>query len=96
MGRARAQALFMFFAPFFTVNRSRLLELAAQGRLPGMYEFRSYVEGGGLMSYDVDNAHLKGGKLADFSVELLMKVELVINLKTAKVLGLTKSPTLFF
>jgi putative ABC transport system substrate-binding protein len=106
MRRAGAQALFMMFAPFFTVNSTRIVELAAQSRLPGIYEFRRYVEQGGLMSYNVDINHLyrraawyvdrilKGTKPADLPVELPMQYELVINLKTAKALGLSLPPAL--
>ena len=108
MGREGAQALFMVFAPFFTVNHTRIVALAAQSRLPGIYESRSYVEAGGLMSYNVDRTHLyrraawyvdrilKGAKPADLPVERVDTFSLVINLKTAKALGLTMPPTLLF
>jgi putative tryptophan/tyrosine transport system substrate-binding protein len=108
MGREGTQALFMLFAPFFTVNHTRIVALAAQSRLPGIYEFPSYVEAGGLMSYNADFTHLyrraawyvdrilKGVKPADLPVERVDKLSLVINLQTAKALGLTIPPTLLF
>jgi putative ABC transport system substrate-binding protein len=108
MTREGAGALLMFFSPFFTTHRRRLLELAAQHRLPGMYESRAYVEAGGLMSYNVSSAALyrragshvdrilKGAKPADLPVEQPTAFELVINLKTAQALGLTIPPTLLF
>jgi putative ABC transport system substrate-binding protein len=108
MRREGAEALLMFHSPFFTGQRWRLLELAAQHRLPGIYESKAYVEAGGLMSYNVDNAVLfrraatyvdkilKGAKPADLPVEQPTKFELVINLKTAQALGLTIPPTILF
>jgi putative ABC transport system substrate-binding protein len=108
MMREGAQALFVFPATFFGTHNTRLLELAARHRLPGIYQWRSFVEAGGLMSYNssfdalwqhaavlVDKI-LKGAKPADLPVEQPMKFELVINLKTAKALGLTIPPTLLF
>jgi putative ABC transport system substrate-binding protein len=76
-------------------------ELAAKNRLPAMYHFRYYVEAGGLVSYAPDlieiwrgaaafvDKILKGAKPADLPVEQPTKFELVINLKTARTLGLT-------
>jgi putative tryptophan/tyrosine transport system substrate-binding protein len=96
----------MFFSPFFSTHRRRLLELAVQHWLPGMFESRSYVEAGGLMSYNVSYAALhrragsyvdrilKGAKPADLPVEQPTTFELVINLKTAQALGLTMPPSL--
>ena len=88
--------------------RGRIAVLAAQYRLPAMYQWKRFVEAGGLMSYGpslpawyrrfayfVDRL-LKGAKPADLPVEVPMKYELVINLKTAKALGLTIPPTLLF
>ena len=82
----------------------RLVDLAAQNRLPTMFSFRRYVDAGGLMSYGpnltdlsrraatyVDKI-LKGAKPADLPIEQPTKFELVINLKTAKALGLTIPP----
>jgi putative ABC transport system substrate-binding protein len=108
MMRAGAEALLVFNAPFFGTHRMRILELATTHRLPGIYEFRSFVEAGGLMSYNASAADLvrraayyvdrilKGTKPADLPVEQPTKFELVINLKTAKALGITIPPTLLF
>jgi putative ABC transport system substrate-binding protein len=84
----------------------RIAELALQGRLPTIYEYRALAEVGGLMTYGpnifemnrraayyVDKI-LKGAKPADLPVERPRKYELVINLKTAKALGLTMPPSL--
>jgi putative ABC transport system substrate-binding protein len=90
----------------FVAERKRVIELGAQHRLPGMYPYRRMVEAGGLMAYDsytssfvartasyVDKI-LRGANPADLPVEQPTKLELVINLKTAKALGLTLPPTL--
>jgi ABC-type uncharacterized transport system substrate-binding protein len=87
-------------------HRSRIVESVARTRLPAMYAFRQFVDAGGLMSYGpnvpesfrraavyVDKI-LKGAKPADLPVEQPTKFELVINLKTAKALGLTIPPSL--
>ncbi len=87
--------------PVLITNQARLLALAATARLPAMYGMREFVDSGGLMSYGpslvemyrraaylVDKI-LKGTKPADLPVEQTTKFELVINLKTAKALGLT-------
>ena len=92
---------------FFFAQRQRIAELAMKHRLPTMYEAKNYVDAGGLMSYGaswgVDTAShlgtyvvkiLKGAKPADLPVEQPTKFELVINLKTAKALGLTIPQTL--
>ena len=87
-------------------NRAEVLALAAQRRLPAMYNFRQFPDSGGLMSYgaNVNDIHrrsagfvdkiLKGAKPADLPIEQPTKFELVINLKTAKALGLTIPPSL--
>jgi putative ABC transport system substrate-binding protein len=101
MTKARAEALLGESQTFFWVHRQRIADLAAQGRLPGMYHHRGLVEAGGLMSYAADEPAmyrrlgfyvdkiLTGAKPADLPVEQPTKFELVINLKTAKALGLT-------
>ena len=93
--------LLVLSSPFFAEHRRQLAELAIEHRLPSMFIFKSYVEAGGLMAYGVDQAAmyrrtgayvgkiLKGTKPADLPVEQPTKFELVINLKTAKMLGLT-------
>ena len=85
----------------FGNERRRLVDLAAKNRLPAMYSFKGYVDAGGLMSYgtNVPDLHrraatyvdkiLKGAKPADLPVEQPTKFEFVVNLKTAKALGLT-------
>ena len=106
MTRAHAGALTSFGSAMFLGERSRLVNLAAKNRLPAVYGLREYVDAGGLMSYGpnfvdlfrraatyVDKI-LKGAKPADLPVEQPTKFELVINLKTAKTLGLTIPPTL--
>ena len=87
--------------------RGQIADLAVQHRLPSIYQFRESVEAGGLMSYGPDRRQiyarvadyvekvLKGAKPADLPVEQPTKFELVINMKTAKVLGLTVPPILF-
>jgi putative tryptophan/tyrosine transport system substrate-binding protein len=86
---------------FFLTQRNRLVALAAHHAVPTIYAYREYIEAGGLMSYGTNNfdAHrrvgidtgrlLKGEKPADLPVEQITKVELIINLKTAKALSLT-------
>ncbi len=106
MTRARAGALTVFPSPLFGSERRRLVDLAAKNRLPVVYTSRLYVDVGGLMSYGPDVADmfrraatyvdkiLKGAKPADLAVEQPTKLELVINLKTAKALDLTIPPSL--
>ena len=86
----------------------RVVELAATSRLPTLYPFSYFVTAGGLMSYGPSQTDtqrclatyvdkiLKGAKPGDLPVEQPIKFELVINLKTAKALGLTIPPTLLF
>ena len=101
MTRARAGALTVLTSNMFVTERRRLVDLAAKNRLPAVYNVREFVDAGGLMSYGPDLADLyrraatyvdkilKGAKPADLPVEQPTKFELVINLKTAKALGLT-------
>jgi putative ABC transport system substrate-binding protein len=101
MARERADALVVAGGSAFLVHRSRLAELAAKGRLPAIYSYRENVEAGGLMSYAVHMADfigraavyvdkiLRGAKPADLAVEQPTRLELVINLRAAKAIGLT-------
>jgi putative ABC transport system substrate-binding protein len=106
MTRARAGGLTVLGGVMFVNEGRRLVDLAAKNRLPAMYHVRAIVDDGGLMSYGADQADmwrrattyvdkiLKGAKPADLPVEQPTKFELVINLKTAKTLGLTIPQTL--
>jgi putative tryptophan/tyrosine transport system substrate-binding protein len=96
----RAQALHVLPSPFFNANRAQLVNLAARFRVPALYEFSDYTRDGGLMSYGVSlpamfrraasyvDRILKGAKPSEIPIERPAKFELVINLKTAKALGL--------
>jgi len=106
MKRERAHALFGAAGLLTTGHRKAVVDLAARTRIPAMWGERQFVEVGGLMSYAADfydqirrsaayvDKILKGAKPADLPVEQPTKYELVINLKTAKVLGLTIPPSL--
>ena len=106
LARERVGGLFVPQDPMFLAERQRIGILAIAARLPTMFGFREHVESGGLMSYGIDlranfrragdyvDKILKGTKPADLPVELPTKFELVINLKTAKALGLEVPPTL--
>ena len=106
MTKARAGALAVLPTPMFVTERSRLVDLAAKNRLPTMFPYSQFVDAGGLMAYGpnlydlsrraatyVDKI-LKGSKPGDLPVEQPTKFELVINLKTARALGLTIPPSL--
>ncbi len=105
MTRARAGALTVLSTPMFIIERRRLVDLAAKNRLPALYPTRDSVDAGGLVSYGPNLADsfrraatyvdkiLKGAKPADLPVEQPTKFELVINMKTAKALGLTIPPS---
>ena len=106
MTSAGVGALLVLGDTIFSVHRTRLVALAAQSRLPAMYATRVHVEVGGLIGYGVSapgqfrraatyvDKILKGAKPADLPVEQPMKFDLVINLKTAKALGITMPPSL--
>jgi len=101
MARGGTQAVLVFSTPPFITARQRIAELAIAHRLPTMCQGRLFVEAGGLMSYYPNHEDvwrraavyvdkiLKGARPADLPVEQPRKFELVINLKTAKTLGLT-------
>ncbi len=105
MTRARAGALTVWTSPMFNTQRGRLVNLAAKHRLPAVYPWTEVGDAGGLMAYGANVADvvadvfrraatyvdriLKGAKPGDLPVEQPTKFELVINLKTAKALGLT-------
>ncbi len=101
MTREGADALITFPSPMLFGEHRRIVDLATKSRLPAMYQSREFVEAGGLMSYGADivdlfrraatyvDKILKGARPADLPVEQPTNFELVINLKTAKALGLT-------
>jgi putative ABC transport system substrate-binding protein len=101
--RAGADALNVFGDPLSTSQRSRILEFAAQNRLPAVYQNRPWVTAGGLMSYGANNAALyrraayyvdrilKGAKPADLPVEQPTRFDFVVNLTTARQMGITFS-----
>jgi putative ABC transport system substrate-binding protein len=103
---ARAGALIVVGSSMFFIERRRLVDLTAKNRLPAVYPLREYVDAGGLLVYGPKLADLyrraatyadkilKGAKPADLPVEQPTKFELVINLKTAKALGIAIPPTL--
>jgi putative ABC transport system substrate-binding protein len=105
MTRERAGALFVVADGMFLLHRTRIVGLAAKHRLPAMYALRGFVDAGGLVVYGAslsDNSRraatyvdkiLKGANPADLPIEQPTKLELVINLKTAKALGLTIPPS---
>jgi putative ABC transport system substrate-binding protein len=104
--KSRAEALFVLADPLINANQVRINTLAVDARLPTMSGFRDYVETGGLVSYgpnypdlfrraaDYVDRILRGAKPGDIPVAQPTKFDLVINLKTAKALGLELSPTL--
>jgi putative tryptophan/tyrosine transport system substrate-binding protein len=104
MKRDRAGGLLVPGDPMFTSNRKRITDLAVKHRLPAMFTSQEYVEAGGLMAYGENSTDrfrrlatyvdkiLKGTKPADLPVEQPTKFEFVINLKTAKQIGLTIPP----
>jgi putative ABC transport system substrate-binding protein len=102
--RGRVNAVMTIGNALTLSYRNQIAELAIKNRMPSMYETKDYVESGGLMSYAADDSEsfkraatyvdkiLKGAKPAEIPVEQPTKFELVINLKTAKQIGLTISP----
>jgi putative ABC transport system substrate-binding protein len=106
MTRQRADAVIIFPSPMFFNERQRLANLATKYRLPSMYNAKEFVELGGLLTYGASiidlnrrsatyvDRILKGAKPGDLPVEQPTRFELVINLKTAKALGLTIPPSL--
>ena len=106
MGRERVSGFLVLQTPLIRSERTLISELSLRHRLPGMFGIRENVDAGGLMMYFADNLDLtrraagyidkilKGTKPADLPVEQASKYELVINLKTAKALGLTIPPSL--
>ena len=105
---AQDPGLFTIPDPFLFVQRQRVAQFALEHRLPTMFPDSPWVETGGLMSYGVHleaqyrraavyvDKILRGTRPADLPVEQPMKLELIINLKTAKALGLTIPATLLF
>jgi len=106
--KGRAQALYVVGDPFVFDNQIQINTLALVARLPTMHNSRGYVEAGGLVSYgpsfadlfrragDYVDKILKGAKPADIPVELPTKLELIVNLKTARALGLAISESFLF
>jgi putative tryptophan/tyrosine transport system substrate-binding protein len=104
MGKERPDGLLVLPGPLMGANRKRITALAIKSRLPSVYSNRPYVDAGGLMSYGADvtdgyrlvagyvDKILKGANPADLPVQRPTKFELVINLKTAKQIGLTIPP----
>jgi len=101
MIRERVGGLVVAPDPMFLAHRTRITELAMRNHLPTLYQLREHADAGGLMAYGASRAELwrraavyvdkilKGAKPTDLPVEQATKFELVINLKTAKAIGLT-------
>ena len=102
----RAEALVVYPLPIATSDARRVMDVAVRHRLLTVTFFRSYIQAGGLMAYFVSEKEiarrtavyldkiLRGAKPADLPVEQPTKIELTINMKTAKALGLTIPPSL--
>jgi putative ABC transport system substrate-binding protein len=99
--RAHVQALYFIEDAFFFTHRTTILKLASKARLPVIYGYREFADEGGLMSYGPNRGNLlreaagyvdkilRGAKPGDLPIEQPTKFELVVNLKTAKALGIT-------
>jgi putative ABC transport system substrate-binding protein len=106
LAQARTGALLVGVDPFFNNRIQRLIELAATHAIPTLYSFREFVLAGGLMSYGLSLTEsyrqvglytgriLKGETPSDLPVQQMTKPELIINLKTAKTLGIDVPPQL--
>ena len=106
MGRQRVHGLFGAPGVLNFANRQMIVDLAAKERLPAIWGYRQFVDVGGLMSYAVNfydqcrraatyvDQILKGAKPGDLPVQQPTKFEFIINLKTAKALGITVPPAL--
>jgi putative ABC transport system substrate-binding protein len=106
MARDKVGALLVLANPMFFAERERIIKLASQHVLPAMFEQREFAEAGGLLSYGASIAYmyrrlatyvdkiLRGANPGELPIEQPTKLELVINLKTAKALGLTIPPSL--
>jgi len=106
MGKQRPDGLYGLGSPLMRSNAKRIADLALKSRLPSIYVIKELVNAGGLMSYGADLAEsyrrvayfvdriLKGTKPAELPVERPMRFELVVNLKTAKQIGVTIDPNL--
>jgi len=104
--RGRAGGVLVLRDALFLARRTQIAALAAKSRLPTVYGYRKMAEAGGLMAYGASTRHifrraatyvdkiLKGAKPADLPVEQPTRFELVVNLKTAKALGLTFPPSI--
>jgi putative tryptophan/tyrosine transport system substrate-binding protein len=105
-GQERIDALLVSADPFFDTKRDRIVAFAAQNRLPAIYQFREYAVAGGLMSYGISLPEgyrwvgdytarlLKGAKPSDLPIVQSIKFEFILNLKTAKALGIEVPPLL--
>jgi len=108
MGKQRPDGVYVAGGPLMNANERRIVGFALKSRLPSVYDRNEAVEAGGLISYGTDRLHqyrraatyvdkiLKGAKPADLPVEQPMKFELVINLKTAKQIGITIPQTVLY
>jgi putative ABC transport system substrate-binding protein len=108
MGKQRPDGLYVHGGPLMYANQKRIAGFALKSRLPSIYSQKEYVDAGGLMSYGNDITEhyrrvayyvdriLKGAKPADLPVEQPTKFELVINVKTAKQIGVTIPQSLLY